>query len=171
MKSDPTLSCREFDYVAAPFCASLRPVGWTDITTGEATYPHVRLYELTSKEDSLSFFMSTMASITATTAIVLVNARNDFKFSRKFRTEEQTPSVPVVMVTKETGAELLALARENFREVEAMLELSPDQKSRQLVSPLSSPLNWAGTMYCIYVHVVHVSSNKYSGTSDKGHSE
>ena len=150
LKSEATSSCRGFDYVAAPFSVSLRSVSWADLTTSEATYPHIRLYELRPGDDeSLAFFMSTMASVTATMAIVLVNSENDFTFSRKLHSEEQGPPVPVVMVTKETGTELLKLSRENFREVEAMVELSPDKKAQSISSP-STPSSWAGT---INVHV------------------
>ena len=91
--------------------------------------------------------MSTMASVTATMAIVLVNSENNFTFSKKFHSEEQAPPVPVVMVTKETGMELLKLSRENFREVEARVELSPDKNAQPISSP-STPSSWAGTCTC-----------------------
>ena len=94
--------------------------------------------------------MSTMASVTATMAIVLVNSENNFTFSKKFHSEEQAPPVPVVMVTKETGMELLKLSRENFREVEARVELSPDKNAQPISSP-STPSSWAGTCTCTCV--------------------
>ena len=114
---------------------------WYDLTSSEATYPHVRLYELPSNDDdSLSFFLSTLANETATVAIVLINSKNNLKFSRKFTTmttDEQSLSVPVVMVAREVGAELVGLARENFREVEAMMEVPPDLMKRETLSPLN----------------------------------
>ena len=153
IKSEAALSCRGFDYVAASFSTSLRSISWADLTTGETTYPHIRLHEL-NDEDSLSFFMSTMASVTATMAVVLINSENNFTLSQKIQSEEQSSPVPVLVVTKETGEELLKLSRENFREVEAMVELSLDKKTQPSSSP-SSQLSWAGIlMYdCTYMYM------------------
>ena len=137
IKSDSGSQLYDFDYMSAPFSLSLRFVNWVDITNKEATYPHVRLHEL-SEEDSLSFFMSTMASIPATMAVVLINSQSGYDLGKKFNSEEQGSPVPMVVVTKETGKELLRLVEENPRKVTVKVELSPNAKPNS--SPaLSSP--------------------------------
>ena len=148
LKSDTTSSCRCFDYVPGPFNASLHPIPWVDLTTAEATFQHIRLHEL-NNEDSLSFFMFTMASVAATMGIILINSENNYTLSKEFQSEEQGSQVSVVMVTKETGKELLKLARENIREIEAMVELPPGMKTEGVSTPLS-PLPWTGTL----IHVL-----------------
>ena len=137
IESDSGSQLYDFDYMSAPFSLSLRFVNWVDISNKEATYPHVRLHEL-SQEDSLSFFMSTMASIPATMAIVLINTQSGYDLGKKFNLEEQGSPVPMLVVTKETGKELLRLVEENPRKVTVKVELSPNAKPNS--SPaLSSP--------------------------------
>lgn len=148
LKTDTTFSCRCFDYVPGPFNTSLHPISWVDLTTSEATFPHIRLHEL-NNEDSLSFFMFTMASVAATRGIVLINSENNYTLPKKFQSEEQGSQVSVVMVTKETGNELLKLARDNIREIEVMVEVPPGMETEAVSSPLS-PLPWTGTFTCTY---------------------
>ena len=130
IKSNPTATTREFHYISAPFCSSLRHVSWADLTSTETTYPHIRLHQLSSEEDSLSFFLSTAVSLTANLAVILINNDDSFSLAGKLTSlsEDQILSVPVVMVTREMGAELQRLSKENFRDVEAMIELPPGQR-------------------------------------------
>ena len=127
----------DFDYTSAPVSLSLRPVNWVDLTTSEVTYPHIRLHEL-KEDDSLSFFLSTLASIPATWLVVLINTHDGYELSKKFRSEEQGSPVPMVVVTKKSGKELLRLVGENARAVEARLDLSPAPKSQAGPFSLSS---------------------------------
>lgn len=127
----------DFDYTSAPVSLSLRPVNWVDLTTSEATYPHIRLHEL-NEDDSLSFFLSTLASIPATLLVVLINAHDGYELTKKFSSEEQGSPVPMVVVTKKSGKELLRLVEENARSVEARVDLSPAPKSQAGPISLSS---------------------------------
>ena len=145
IKSKPDSTTREFDYAPAPFCSSLRPVTWVGLTTTETTYPHLRLHNIPSSlssaelEDDLSFFFSTVASVTANLALVLINSENSFNLAGKLQSlsEDQIPPFPMVMVTKETGAELMRLLAQHSRDVEAMIQLPPGYKST--ISIPSSP--------------------------------
>ena len=149
IKSQPISTARAFDYVPAPFYSSLRAVPWADLSSTETTYPHLRLHQLSSPsssssdddEDCLSFFFSTVASLTANLALVLINSDNSFTLAGKLQSlsENQIPPFPVVMVTKETGAELLKLSGEHLRDVEAMIELPPGQRE-----PISLPASPPG---------------------------
>ena len=101
--------------------SSPRPFQKMPITLHEATFPHYRLHKLT-KDDSLKFFMSLMASIPATLAVVLINFDDTYELSEKFVSEEgEMPPVPVILVTNETGSRLLRLLEENPRDVEAVI--------------------------------------------------
>ena len=127
-----------FDYMSAPFSLSLRAVNWVDLSASEATYPHIRLHEL-SEDDSLAFFMSMLASIPATLAVVLTNTHDGFDLSKKFGSEEDGCPVPMLVVTRETGREIARLIRENARAIEARVDLSPDAAKSHPSSALSSP--------------------------------
>lgn len=154
LKSGAKSHCQCFDFVPAPFNTSLCSISWVDLTTSEATFPHICLHEL-SNEDSLSFFIFTQASVAATMGIVLINSENNYTLSKKFQSEVQGSQVSVVMVTKETGKELLKLARDNIREIEAMVELPPGMEREAVITP-SSPLPWTGTFmsYKIYSDIM-----------------
>ena len=132
-----------FDYVSAPFSShSLRAVPWVDFTLGEATYPHIRLHQLT-EEDSLSLFISVLASIPATLAVVLINTRDDHELRAKFAPRSDSAEqggcpVPMLVVTSETGREMMRILSENERNVEGTVELGAESKS-QFSPALSSP--------------------------------
>ena len=145
----------EFDYMSAPFALSLRSVNWVDLTSGEATYPHIRLHELT-EDDSLTFFMSMLASIPATLAVVLTNTHDGYDLSKKFSSsEEQGCPVPMLVVTRETGREIARLVQENVRAIEARVDLSPDAVKSHPSPALSSP-SPLGVCVCVCLCVVHV---------------
>ena len=146
-KSQPDVQCCSFDYNFGPFKQSLRHLNWTSLTSTEATYPHIRLHQL-REEDSLSYFLSMMASIPATMAVILINSENSYTLSSKFYSEEQTPPVPMLVVTKETGGKLLQLVEDNPRDMEAKIELAPGQSS-QITSPGSSVGFIIPSMHCL----------------------
>ena len=113
-----------FDYVSAPFSLSLRSVDWVRLCSREATSPHVRLHQL-QEEDSLSFFMSMLASIPATLALVLVNNQDGYELSERLSgSSEQGCPVPMVIVTRETGREMEMLLQENERAVEVKMDIA-----------------------------------------------
>ena len=133
-----------FDYISAPFSLSLRSVDWVRLCSCEATSPHVRLHQL-REEDSLSFFMSMLASIPATLAVVLVNYRDGYDLSERLSgSSEQGCPVPMVVVTRETGREMERLLRENERAVELKMDIATGSKSNP--SPANSH-NLSGILY------------------------
>ena len=134
----PSSQQYDFDYMSAPFSLSLRAVNWVDLTAGEATYPHIRLHELT-EDDSLTFFMSMLASIPATLAVILTNTHDGYDLSKKFGSEEEGCPVPMLVVTKETGREIARLIGENARSIEARVDLSPDAVKSHPSPAFSSP--------------------------------
>ena len=109
-----------FDYCWGSFNkSSVRPFPKKPLTLHESTFPHFRLHKLT-RDDSLKFFMSMMASIPATLVVILVNIDNTYQLSEKFVSEEgEIPSVPVILVTNETGCELMNLLETSPRDVKA----------------------------------------------------
>ena len=200
-----------FEYAPGPFRQEMRDIDWVSMTACETTYPHIRLHDL-KKEDSLTFFMSTMASTPATKAIIFINSENNLRseftffynstflsctftkivflgmsygmmaytlcrsytciiqhisdffshsvpFSRgsrlleKFQSEEQSPPVPVLVVAKETGMELLRLVGEHPRDVHVKV----DKLSCQDV------LERGGLLVCVCVCVCVVSSVWFMG--------
>ena len=125
-----------FDYGWGSYNQSLRPIQKMPLTLYEATFPHIRLHKLT-KDDSLKFFMSMMDSIPATLAVVLINFDNSYQLSEKFLFNGETPPVPVILVTNETGSELLQFLRENPRDTEVTVH-SEDYQPPVIEEP--SPL-------------------------------
>ena len=67
-----------FEYAPGPFRQEMRDIDWVSMTACETTYPHIRLHDL-KKEDSLTFFMSTMASTPAAKAIIFINSENNLR--------------------------------------------------------------------------------------------
>ena len=74
----PTEETHYFDYAWPPFSQSPRALGWMGLTQHQATFPHMQLYQL-KVGDSLSFFMSTLGSMTAAKALMLVNTTNSLQ--------------------------------------------------------------------------------------------
>ena len=69
-----------FEYAPGPFRQEISDIDWVCVTSSETTFPHIRIHDL-RQEDSLSFFMSTMASTPAALAIVFVNSENTFRYN------------------------------------------------------------------------------------------
>ena len=134
---NPELS-RDFEYSWAAFNQSARPLDWIALTTTETTFQHVRLHQLT-RDDSLSYFMATLSSIPAARAIILINTENSHLLSAKKLNlgggggggGEQCFPVPVLIVMKEMGAELLRLVAEYPRGVEVKVDVSNGAMSTQ----------------------------------------
>ena len=146
LKSSASPQQYYFDYMSAPFSLLLRTVNWVDLTANEATYPHIRLHEL-KEDDSLSSSMSMLEP--ATLAVVLINTQDSYDLSKKFNSEEQGSPVPMLVVTKEAGRELLRLVQENTRAIEASVDLSSGAKSYS--SPALSSPSPLGTYIYVYI--------------------
>ena len=163
---------RDLDYSWATFNQSARPLDWIALTMTETTFQHVRLHQLT-RDDSLSYFMATLSSIPAARGIILINTDNSHLLSAKKLNlggggggeggggeggggEERCSPVPVLVVTREIGAELLRLVAEYPRGVEVKVDVSNGAMSTQ-----SSWSELAG-MRTSVVDCVSVSCNAYS---------
>ena len=70
----------DYEYVPGPYKQELNEIDWISLTVAEVTYPHIRLHDL-KKEDSLSFFMSTMDSTPAALAVIFINSENNFRYT------------------------------------------------------------------------------------------
>ena len=68
----------DYEYVPGPYRQEIGEIDWICVTASEATFPHIRIHDL-KMEDSLSFFMSTMASTPAALAVVFVNTDDHFR--------------------------------------------------------------------------------------------
>ena len=137
-----------FDYSWGSFNQSVHPFQKMPLTLYEATLVHIRLHKLT-QDDSLKLFMSMMASIPTTMAIVLINFDNSYRLSEKFLSEEQSSPVPVILVTNETGLELLKLLHENPRDVEATIHSQPPM-IKEVEPPHCKSFE---VFYVLYIHV------------------
>ena len=134
-----------FDYGWGSFNQSLRPIQKMPLTLHETTFPHVRLHELT-KYDSLQFFMSLMDSIPATLAVILVNFENNYQLSEGFLSNGETLPVPVILVTNETGSELLKFLHENPRDTEVTIH-SEDYQLPVIKEPSPLPCKFPGCLW------------------------
>ena len=83
-----------------------------------------------------------------------------YRLSEKLASSLQTPPVPVVVVTRETGRELARLLEEHPRELEARIEtalkgpLSPSVSSTTSPSRSELPGLWKETLSLLWVLVV-----------------
>ena len=76
--------------------------------------------------------MATLSSIPAARAIVLVNSKSTYELSMKFRASEECPPVPLLVVTRETGAELARLVQEHPRVVEVRVGVANTSRPQSL---------------------------------------
>ena len=158
-----------YDYGWAAFNKSSvrRPLQKMPLTLYEATFQHIRLHKLTHN-DSLKFFMSMMASVPVTLAIVLINFEDTYRLAEKFVSEEgegKMPSVPVILVTNETGSKLLQLLEEYPRDVEAVIhrrtpEASPSLLPHNKEMILPSPA--AGIYMYMYMYIHCLSARAHA---------
>ena len=141
---------REFDYSWAVFNQSARAMDWIGLTTSETTYRHIRLHQL-KKDDSLSYFMATLSSIPASRGMILINSENSLLLSERLNSEELSAPVPVLVVTRETGAELLRLVGEHPRAVEVKVEVS----AAAVTGALSTQSSWSDIGRTYSVCIIH----------------
>ena len=132
VNSEPEPQSHAFQFSLGKLHQTPPNLDWIALTTSETTFPHVRLHEL-KEEDSLSYFMATLSSIPAARAMILVNHGRNYELSEKFHTEDQSPPVPMLVVTQETGRELLRLVQENPREVEVKVGVTGSSSPGSLV--------------------------------------
>ena len=105
--------------------------------------------------------MSMMASVPVTLAIVLINFEDTYRLAEKFVSEEgegKMPSVPVILVTNETGSKLLQLLEEYPRDVEAVIhrrtpEASPSllPHNKEMILPSPAAGTHVQVYTCIYI--------------------
>ena len=69
----------DYEYAPGPYRQEIGDIDWVSLTTTETMYRHVRVHDL-KREDSLSFFMSTMASTPAAIAVIFINSEEHFRY-------------------------------------------------------------------------------------------
>ena len=131
VKTEAGFQRHSFKFSLGKLQQSLPSINWTPLTTSETTYQHIRIHELRA-DDSLSYFMATLSSIPAARAMILVNHSRSYELSAKFQSEEQCSPVPMLLVTQETGRELLRLVGDHQREVEARVGVSGSSRPLSL---------------------------------------
>lgn len=142
-----------FDYGWGAFNESLCPIHKVPLTLYEATFPHIRLHKLT-KDDSLELFMFGIARVPLPLGVVLINFDNSYQLPEKFLSNGESP-VPVILVTNETGFQLLKFLQENPRDTEVTIHTEDYQPP---IQPCKLPI---GEYMCnrqlllgyMYIHV------------------
>ena len=108
---------RFFSFAWAPFCDSPLSLDWLGLADHQVNYDHIQLHKL-QPDKSLSFVLSTFGSLTSTRALLLVNTYDSYELDEQFRPKSEGPCLPVMVVTKETGAGLLGFLKQHGRDVE-----------------------------------------------------
>ena len=144
MKEEGEYERHSFQFTLGGLSQSLPSINWVSLTSSETTFPHVCIHEL-EEEDNLSYFSATLSSIPAARAMILVNPKSTYELSMKFRSSEESPPVPLFVVTRETGAELLRLVGEYPRAVEVRVGVSDHTGGR----PQSLELENRASRKCI----------------------
>ena len=125
-----------FQFSLGDLSQTLPSINWVTLTSSETTFPHVCIYTL-KDEDNLSSFLAKLSSIPAAKAMILVNPKSSYKLSMKFGTPSQkTLPIPVLVVTRETGSELLKLVEEHPQAVEMRVGVSEHVSSRPQILEL-----------------------------------
>ena len=74
--------------------------------------------------DSLSPYLSTVESMPATQALVLVNTTDSLQLDQTYFTEGQTPPVPTVVIGKSNGEKILEFLRVYDRDLKICMQCS-----------------------------------------------
>ena len=142
----------QFDFGWGAFNQPPRPIDWIPLTLKEATFQHIRLHRL-EEDNNLSDFISAMDSIPATMAVILINSEDSYTLPARFYSEEQTPPVPMLVVTKETGEKLMQLVEYNPRAVEAKVETSFQGRLTPVFSVQNTPNQSTFVSNALYVYL------------------
>ena len=123
----PTEETRYFDFAWPSFCNTPRSLDWLGVAQHQVNYTHMQLYQL-QKGESLSFFLSTLVSLTSARALVLINVYDGYKLDEKIRPEMDGPSIPTMVVSHRTGQELVEIVRMYEREVQVRVHRGGAQR-------------------------------------------
>ena len=128
----------------------MEPIDWVNLAKSQVTFPNMQLYEL--KEGmSLGSVMSTVNSMPSTKALLLINIDNTFEVNSEFHPNDENPSVPILVVTKEVGALLIELVEANPRAVEVKVEL----KEAGIMEEVGQPEIVSQTSGEEYAHILY----------------
>lgn len=117
VKLTKTEEKRFFNFAWAPFCDSPVSLDWLGLAHHQVTYEHIQIHQLKS-DQSISFILSTLGSLTSARALLLVNTYDGYELDQRFRPQSEGPCLPTMVVSQRTGAELMELLKVHERDVE-----------------------------------------------------
>ena len=145
-----------FKFSMRSLSQSVPSINWTPLTTSETTFPHIRIHQLRA-DDSLSYFMATLSSIPAAMAIVLISPSTSHTLPGKYgEGEEVCPPVPLLVVTRETGEELMTLVEEHPRVVEVKVGGANISRPHSLEFQREGSCKHMLTLYMYMLMCLHV---------------
>ncbi len=80
-------------------------IDWLPVSLQEEECDHIRCHQL--QPESLPILMAALDSSTSTKAVIVINTENSYQVDTKHLPEEGKHSVPVLIVTAETGRTIL----------------------------------------------------------------
>ncbi len=111
------------NYQWAPFSENPQPIGWTDITEHDVTYPHIRYHQISAHGEDLPYFITTLESTDLAVALVLNNNDSSYQIHPSLLSQEWNVNLPILIIKSETGRFFKQLLREHGRKVEAKVEV------------------------------------------------
>ncbi len=111
------------DYQWAPFTENPQPIGWTDITEHDVTYPHIRCHQISAHGEDLPYLLTTLESTDLAVALVLINNDSSYQIHPSLLSQEWNVNLPILIITSESGHLLMQLLMEHDRNVEAKVEV------------------------------------------------
>ena len=153
LRTDPDGKEQKLECAWAPFNKSQQPLDWMGLAEHEVMFPHMQLREL-KEEDSMSGFISAMESMPAMKALLLVNITNSLIVDTKYLLKEDGPSVPTLVVARETGVLLKEHIKVHKEKVEVRVDIV--SKEEKLQSEQSSFIPPGMCIIYVRVHLVYI---------------
>lgn len=124
---------QSFEYRWASIQQTPQSLDWTPVTKNDATYDHVRCYQLQTG-DNLPFLLAHLHSSPSTTALILINTENSCVIRSSLLPKDQVSTFPVLIITHESGKVLTTLLEENEPGVVKVKVHCPTVSSRTIES-------------------------------------
>ncbi len=108
-------------------------IDWLPVSLEEEEYDHIRCHQL--QPESLPILMAALDSSTSTKAVIVINTENSYRVDTKHLPEEGKHSVPVLIVTAETGRMLLDTIGKHEGKVSAKVDTTDTALTTKSLAP------------------------------------
>ncbi len=119
-------------------------IDWLPVSLQEEECDHIRCHQL--QHESLPVFMAALDSSTSIKAVIVINTENSYRVDTKHLPEEGKRSVPVLIVTAETGRKILDTIGKHKGKVSAKVNATDAVSLSESSEPAAKPAGEADVL-------------------------